>query len=449
MAKNKTFETAWAQIIEQTAKNYDNKQDHPSSTRITFRSLSEAEVHVVDFGKVAMRKEQLSEEARNLITRFLSTNAGLKYKNKLTDPKSELSFSQVKRELTNLRDEINGWEAAAGNTNVAHRRDSSASARGILKAYTHLGVGLYESGGINSHTIGKMGSLGREQQDIVDINKAFIQSNSKKIESDVIKAMGVFNKVLKGQKVHIRTFVRQLIKANASNKPVLTVSLGSEGFNKALGGLEGNLNKALTKVLTNFTKELEANLVSKLGVDITELQASPSLKDNIGTEIVNILADKKTPTKDLNKSIKPKGIKLKKPRVKAKNSAIKVLAAVKGVKKKGQVQAQLSPIALRQLLNSAIHDAIRKNMGKGRATKVLNYRTGRFAHSVDIKNVIQTRDGATMAYYSYMNNPYETFAPGGAQYNRGPTRDPNLLIKKSMRQIAAAAAIVRFFPQEA
>ena len=83
MAKNKTFETAWAQIIEQTAKNYDNKQDHPSSTRITFRSLSEAEVHVVDFGKVAMRKEQLSEEARNLITRFLSTNAGLKYKNKL------------------------------------------------------------------------------------------------------------------------------------------------------------------------------------------------------------------------------------------------------------------------------------------------------------------------------------------------------------------------------
>jgi hypothetical protein len=108
----------------------------------------------------------------------------------------------------------------------------------------------------------------------------------------------------------------------------------------------------------------------------------------------------------------------------------------------------MSPIALRTLLNTAIAETIKTNMGKGRAYRKLNYRTGRFAKNVTIENVVPERNGAVVAFYSYMKNPYSTFAPGGAQYDRGPSRDPNLLIKKSMRQIAAAAAVTRFFPQE-
>jgi hypothetical protein len=108
----------------------------------------------------------------------------------------------------------------------------------------------------------------------------------------------------------------------------------------------------------------------------------------------------------------------------------------------------MSPLALRALLQRAIEEAVQRNMGKGRARKVLNYRTGRFAESVNIDNVVPRRDGAMVAFYSYMKNPYSTFAEGGAQYHKGPSRDPNLLIKKSMRQLAAAAAVTRFFPME-
>jgi hypothetical protein len=444
----KSFDKAWAQLIEQTAKNFDNRKEHPESTRVTFRSISEAEVHVVDFSKVAMRKEQLPKEARDLVTRFLNTRAGQVYKNKLTDPKSKLSFGQVKASLDSLRDDVDGWSKAAGKTHVAHRRDSSASARGALKAYTHLGAGLYEDGGINSSKVAQMGSLNRKQQEVVDINKAFIKSNTKKIEDDVVKAMGKAQKILKGQKIHIRTFIRQLIKANASNKPLLTVSLGTEDFNQALGGVEGQLNKALTEALTNFTKELEANLAKQLGKDILELHASPSLEEDIADGIIDILADKKKNKKDKDKIIKPKGVSLSKPKIKTNNSAIKVLAGLRVGKKKGQIDAQMSPLALRALLQRAISAAIKHNMGKGRARTVLNYRTGRFAENVNIDNVVPRRDGAMIAFYSYMKNPYSTFAEGGAQYPSKPSRDPNLLIKKSMRQLAAAAAVTRFFPME-
>jgi hypothetical protein len=39
-------------------------------------------------------------------------------------------------------------------------------------------------------------------------------------------------------------------------------------------------------------------------------------------------------------------------------------------------------------------------------------------------------------FYSYMRNPYGTFSAGGAQENP-KSRDPKLLIAKSIRDIAA------------
>jgi hypothetical protein len=39
------------------------------------------------------------------------------------------------------------------------------------------------------------------------------------------------------------------------------------------------------------------------------------------------------------------------------------------------------------------------------------------------------------AFYSYMKNPYATFSSGGRQSNPS-SRDPKLLISKSIRQIA-------------
>lgn len=46
-----------------------------------------------------------------------------------------------------------------------------------------------------------------------------------------------------------------------------------------------------------------------------------------------------------------------------------------------------------------------------------------------------SRQGMITAFYSYMKNPYATFSEGGKQ-SRPTTRDPKLLISKSIREIA-------------
>ena len=73
----------------------------------------------------------------------------------------------------------------------------------------------------------------------------------------------------------------------------------------------------------------------------------------------------------------------------------------------------------------------------------LRYRTGRFANSVRVDNVTQgPRGGNTMIETSYRSDPYETFAPGGKKYTS--QRDPEKLIKRSVRQIATGIIGPRF-----
>lgn len=94
-----------------------------------------------------------------------------------------------------------------------------------------------------------------------------------------------------------------------------------------------------------------------------------------------------------------------------------------------------SPYNLLALLNASLHDQIRKNMGTGSSRDVLNYRTGRFAESVKVEKLSESRQGMITAFYSYMKNPYATFSQGGRQqYPR--SRDPKTLISKSIREIA-------------
>ena len=75
-------------------------------------------------------------------------------------------------------------------------------------------------------------------------------------------------------------------------------------------------------------------------------------------------------------------------------------------------------------------------MGNGDDRRTLNYRTGRFAASAKVERLSQSREGMISAFYSYMKNPYQTFEPGFAQ-GSPQSRDPKLLIGKSIREIAA------------
>ena len=92
--------------------------------------------------------------------------------------------------------------------------------------------------------------------------------------------------------------------------------------------------------------------------------------------------------------------------------------------------------SLQTLLNLALAQQIQQNMGTGTRRDVLNYRTGRLAESAQVTNLSQSREGMITAFYTYMRNPYGTFSEGGAQ-GSPKTRDPKLLISKSIREVLA------------
>jgi hypothetical protein len=95
----------------------------------------------------------------------------------------------------------------------------------------------------------------------------------------------------------------------------------------------------------------------------------------------------------------------------------------------------LNLTSLQNLINQQLQDVISANMGDGTQRSVLNYRTGRFAGSANVERMSESREGMITAFYSYMKNPYQTFEPGFRQ-GSPRTRDPKLLIAKSIREIA-------------
>lgn len=98
--------------------------------------------------------------------------------------------------------------------------------------------------------------------------------------------------------------------------------------------------------------------------------------------------------------------------------------------------------SLQALLDKHLQDVVSANMGNGSDRRVLNYRTGRLAASAKVERLTQSRDGFVTAYYTYMKNPYATFSEGGRQ-QYPKSRDPKLLISKSIREIAETVAVNR------
>lgn len=100
--------------------------------------------------------------------------------------------------------------------------------------------------------------------------------------------------------------------------------------------------------------------------------------------------------------------------------------------------AEISLSSLQLLINTHLQDVISANMGDGNRKDMLNYRTGRLAASAKVERMSKSREGMITAFYSYMRNPYGTFSEGGRQ-QYPKTRDPKLLISRSIREIAATA----------
>lgn len=121
-------------------------------------------------------------------------------------------------------------------------------------------------------------------------------------------------------------------------------------------------------------------------------------------------------------------------------AAIFARKATKQRRKAGQTSFQ--PLKLIAEFNKQLPNTVRNNMGAPR----LENRSGRFAESVKVTEITQTRKGYPSVGYTYRRDPYQVFetGTGKAPWADG-SRDPRELIDKSIREIATQFAMGRFY----
>jgi hypothetical protein len=114
------------------------------------------------------------------------------------------------------------------------------------------------------------------------------------------------------------------------------------------------------------------------------------------------------------------------------------IAASKGVRARPKTGKSIeeakttqSPIALRNLLNEMLPQMVASKM----TSPALQFRTGRFANSARVTQVMQGPRGGLQADYTYMRDPYETFEPGNKMGS--VQRDPRKIIGQTIREIVA------------
>lgn len=193
-------------------------------------------------------------------------------------------------------------------------------------------------------------------------------------------------------------------------------------------------------ILPTITEQAKNKFKGGLLDDVSlNTGASPSLAEFLNNLLVENIKGNKSPRVVKTSTASAKG-KVKthalvktdaKATVKAKSGGLKVNAG----KADTNSQNTVNLFSLTNIINSQLQDVISANMGDGSSRNVLNYRTGRFASSVKVERLSTGREGTITAFYSYMKNPYATFSAGGRQ-SSPVSRDPKLLISKSIREIA-------------
>jgi hypothetical protein len=223
---------------------------------------------------------------------------------------------------------------------------------------------------------------------------------------------------------------------------------GIRGFLKQVGYSNQSLvEKALDSMVDGFIKQ---GLLSEGSQSLVELESSPAIVKLIEDRLVATISGKKRKLKsEYTGTIgslpeltvrNVVGTAKAKADIRTTKAELKTLKQ-KVTKAKREVKKQALPktvnlVNLLAILNSQIQDVVSANMGDGNRKDILNYRTGRFASTINIDHLTQSREGLITVFYSYMKNPYATFSAGGKQ-ERPKTRDPKLLIGKSIRDIAS------------
>lgn len=285
-----------------------------------------------------------------------------------------------------------------------------------------------------------------------EINKSTILAD--KIKSNLIRALDIYIKKLQEddlKSANMPEYVYQDISGVDYTKSTdkYLVEMQYSITNRASGRLSKDIINEIRKVFTPGSAEIEKVFnSSSTGEMLLESKSSPSYLELLAKDIASVISkgvrDKKVYSGKLQKNIEKKvPLKINKTNNKDLINNLKKLRSEIQANKPKKVtpipanrDPQLDLIGLQAFINTHLQDAVAANMGDGTRRDVLNYRTGRFAGSVRVERLSQTREGMITAFYSYMKNPYATFSEGGKQ-EFPKTRDPKLLISASIRQIAA------------
>lgn len=290
---------------------------------------------------------------------------------------------------------------------------------------------------------------------------------------DVLEEYDIESSKIKGLDLSINAKYRKTAtswaftwEASAEQQAVgakLATILGTVKQTKVGGkGVRGLFASLFTKPKPDLVKNLLKNFVqefvdksisapkgSKLA--LLEQKGSPAVVELIEDSIKEALGapkkfnnsytgNSKLPTTPLVRVSKKNSTKSTVSQLKAQKNKIKAVRAKIASQKTGlaSIKTQLNTSSLPNLLNQInglLQQQIRRNMGTGTSRNVLNYRSGRFAESVKVERLSESRQGMITAFYSYMKYPYATFSEGGRQqYPR--SRDPKTLISKSIREVA-------------
>lgn len=235
--------------------------------------------------------------------------------------------------------------------------------------------------------------------------------------------------------------VNLALKSNTTaDSNTIELIFESATINGKKGRLHGGILSALKSIVMKDFIDL-----TPLGKEITKLagniKSSPTLISKIEAQIDAVIDGKKVRSK-ATKASKPLNVDIYKDETKKK--AAPSAAAVAQIKRQAQKVKQAattsrlqdprgrftSLVDVTSMINALLHGQLKENM----KPPALQYRTGRFASSVNVTQMNWTREGQITAFYEYMKRPYQTFERGFKQGSE--FRDPRRLIDKSIREVA-------------
>tara|TARA_B100001245_G_scaffold231192_1_gene211732 strand:- start:2 stop:1504 length:1503 start_codon:yes stop_codon:yes gene_type:complete len=277
--------------------------------------------------------------------------------------------------------------------------------------------------------------IGHMEGSSVSAQKA-LDASEKLWELDAsFKNNRVAQKFLTEMQAELKWFIKKSDKKGKLSDTV-EVGLESKAFNRDVESKKEalQLEVQLQKVLAD------------LGADRwADFGGSDSMREKIEKTVLNQLHKSVKGGKGIKTNFRHQKIKYSNAKHKGKPIKPKVVKAVlavnqaRTVKKPKKVRTKRAgpsnaPLFLLGILNEQLPQTVEANMG----APALTNRTGRFAGSPRVTDVISTPEGFPSFGYTYQRDPYGTFEDDHDY-------DPRRLIDRSMREIAAEYAIGRFY----